>query len=397
MKLYVGKEFSDRVTVLPEYSPALQTLPVTERLMLLDDIYSIYIPSSMSEEIYCRMGMALQRSIRKKHGIDVIKQRNRNTGLIRGVIPNGQIGGSDSILISGLPGIGKSSAIQQAVRLLSEEETELDGTQIIPVLFIQCPFDCSVKGLLLEILRKVDEELETKYYEYALRSKATADMLIGTVSQVALNHIGILVVDEIQNVVAHKAGLTLVRMLTQLINSSGTSIVMVGTPESESFFEQEEYLARRAVGMNYVDTSYNEWFIHFCRILFDYQYTACRTAIDAATLECLYEYSQGLPCNVVSLIHDAQETAILSGTERLDVDTIKKAFSHRMAPMHTYIQLRNIRGKSVNNTSMASMRAGSVSEQIPIDASGFSFHELDCTDVSEFIDKLRRHVRVVAV
>ena len=65
-------------------------------------------------------------------------------------------------------------------------------------------------------------------------------MLIGNVSQVALNHIGILIVDEIQNVVNSKHGKTLVKMLTQLINNSGISICMVGTPICKDFFEQEK-------------------------------------------------------------------------------------------------------------------------------------------------------------
>ena len=37
-------------------------------------------------------------------------------------------------------------------------------TKIIPCLIVQCPFDSSVKGLLFEILRKVDETLESNYY-----------------------------------------------------------------------------------------------------------------------------------------------------------------------------------------------------------------------------------------
>lgn len=62
---------------------------------------------------------------------------------------------------------------------------------------MQTPFDSSVKGLLLEILRKVDEELESNYYKNALKVRITTDMLIGMVSSVAMNHIGLLIVDEI--------------------------------------------------------------------------------------------------------------------------------------------------------------------------------------------------------
>lgn len=42
-------------------------------------------------------------------------------------------------------------------------------------------------------------------------------MLIGSVSQVALNHIGVLIVDEIQNVAENKNGRTLVGMLTLIL------------------------------------------------------------------------------------------------------------------------------------------------------------------------------------
>ena len=58
-------------------------------------------------------------------------------------------------------------------------------------------------------------------------------------------------IDEIQHVAGHKSGMSLVRMLTQLINSSGISICMVGTPESVPFFEQAMQLARRTMGLSY--------------------------------------------------------------------------------------------------------------------------------------------------
>ena len=73
-------------------------------------------------------------------------------------------------------------------------------------LTVQCPFNCSVKSLLLQILRQIDMELDTHYYDMAVRARATTDMLIGSVSQIALNHIGLLVVDEIQNIVNHRQG-----------------------------------------------------------------------------------------------------------------------------------------------------------------------------------------------
>jgi len=70
-----------------------------------------------------------------------------------------------------------------------------------------------------------------------LISRATTDMLIGSVSQVALNHIGLLIVDEIQNVVNSKNGKSLVGALTQLINNV--------CEKNKELLEQKNILLRR--------------------------------------------------------------------------------------------------------------------------------------------------------
>ena len=81
---------------------------------------------------------------------------------------HGIIGGADSLSIIGSSGIGKTSAIQKALDLISGGqiiEIEKPFSKIIPCLQVQCPYDASPKGLLLEILRNVDSVLGTKYYE----------------------------------------------------------------------------------------------------------------------------------------------------------------------------------------------------------------------------------------
>jgi len=205
-------------------------------------------------------------------------------------------------------------------------------------LVVQCPFDSSVKGLLLEILRKVDEILDSDYYVKSLRSRVTTDMLIGTISQVSINHIGLLVVDEIQNVVNSKNGKSLISMLTQLINSSGISICMVGTPECEIFFEQALHLARRSLGLYYGALEYNQYFYDFCTTLFKYQYTKEKTEITDSIIRWLYEHSGGVISVVISLIHDSQEIAILNGKEKITIETLTEAYKKRLSTLHSYIE-----------------------------------------------------------
>lgn len=344
-----GNELISALSIIPEYDETICQQNQAVRLMALSDLYQIYIPSQMSLEIYSKLYLALLRSMQKKGSQMAIKQRYENYKAIQQQSYSGILGGSDSFTIIGTSGIGKSSAISRAISLITENriiETDKPYTKIIPCLIVQCPFDSSVKGLLLEILRKVDEELGTDHYIHAVKSRAsTTDMLIGAVSSIALNNIGMLVVDEIQNVVNSKNGKSLIGALTQLINNSGISICMVGTPESTVFFEQAMQLARRSVGLQYTTMKYDEYFQSFCKIIFKYQFLKNHTEITAAITEWLYEHSAGVVSVVVSLIHDAQEIAILTGKEVLNLDTLNEAYQQRLTLLHGYIQPSVIQNK----------------------------------------------------
>lgn len=344
-----GNELISALSIIPEYDETICQQNQAVRLMALSDLYQIYIPSQMSFEIYSKLYLALLRSMQKKGTQMAIKQRYENYKAIQQQSYSGILGGSDSFTIIGTSGIGKSSAISRAISLITENriiETDKPYTKIIPCLIVQCPFDSSVKGLLLEILRKVDEELGTDHYIHAVKSRAsTTDMLIGAVSSIALNNIGMLVVDEIQNVVNSKNGKSLIGALTQLINNSGISICMVGTPESTVFFEQAMQLARRSVGLQYTTMKYDEYFQSFCKVIFKYQFLKNHTEITAAITEWLYEHSAGVVSVVVSLIHDAQEIAILTGKEVLNLDTLNEAYQQRLTLLHGYIQPSVIQNK----------------------------------------------------
>ena len=336
-----GSELEQALTILPEYDPGIINENAAVRLIALSDMYKVFVPTQMSKEIYAKMYLSLLRSLQKKESKLAVRQYSENHKGIRQQEYSGIIGGSDSFTIIGASGIGKSSSVTRAVQLLTTEEiieTKNPYSKIIPCVIVQTPFDSSVKGLLLEILRVVDEKLGSKYYSNALRTKSTIDMLIGAVSQVALNHIGLLVCDEIQHVVNHKNGKTLIGCLTQLINNSGISIAMVGTPESAAFFTQAMQLARRALGLQYNAMPYGEEFYFLCASLYRYQYVKNAAPLDDSVVRWLYEHSNGIS-TVVSLLHDAQEIAILDGSETLDLTTLRAAYQNRIAMLHPYISV----------------------------------------------------------
>ena len=397
-----GDDLLSSMEVLPEYDGAIREAEVPVRLMTLSDLYRIYVPSQMSLEIYSKMYLALLRSLQKKGTKMAVQQKNQNHKAVIQQEYSGIMGGSDSFTIIGSSGIGKSSAISRAITLITENrviEVENPYTKIIPCICVQCPFDSSVKGLLLEILRKADEMIESKYYENALRARTTTDMLIGSVSQVALNHIGLLV-DEIQNVCNSKNGKSLVGMLTQLINNSGISICMVGTPESAMFFEQAVQLARRSLGLRYDVMEYGTDFRRFCEIVFSYQYVKQRTEITDGIMEWLYEHTSGNISVVVSLIHDAQEIAILNGKEVLNLESLNEAYQKRLSMLHGFIHIEQKKQTSKTKRK-ASVTVTDVRTSVKEKYSG-DFTIADLVSVAkvenvDIVQLLKEHITVMEV
>lgn len=336
-----GQELYEKMADIPVYNEEIRRKSQTQRLIELSTLYEIYLPSEMSIEIYSKLYLALLRSLQKKGTNVAVQQSYQNHYAIMRKENRGIIGGSDSFSVVGCSGIGKSSAINRAISIITENkmiEIQNPSIRIIPCLVVQCPFDASVKSMLLEILRKSDELLETNYYSSALKARATTDVLIGIVSQVALRHIGLLVIDEIQNCVTAKSGKHLVAMLTQLINSSGISICLVGTPETLSLFESAFQLARRSLGLQYNSLNNDEFFKGFCKLLFKYQYVQKKVEITEQMIDWLYEHSGGITSVTVSLIHDAQEIAILTGHETLNIAMLNQAYEKRMQLLHDFIK-----------------------------------------------------------
>lgn len=338
--MLIGVELEEKMICLPEYSPDICNADAGTRLTKLNDLSEIYIPSQMSYGIYSKIYLSMLHSLNKKQTVKAIRQGNENHKKIQGLGHNSILGGSDSFSIIGKSGIGKSTAIAKSIEISGGMEVitlQKPYMNIIPFVNIQCPHDCSIKGLLLSILGQVDMTIGTNYRDAAIKAKASVDVLIGMVSQVALNHILLIIVDECQNICRNKNGVNLVSAMTQLINSSGISICLVGLPETEILFQQEMHLARRSIGLSYLDTICDDYFVKFCQTVFSYQYVAKPHPITPEIIETIYQCSNGVIGLVVSLIMESQQMAILTGKEEITKDVIIDTFHTRMKNLQNFI------------------------------------------------------------
>lgn len=139
--------------------------------------------------------------------------------------------------------------------------------------------------------------------------------------------------------------------MTQLINSSGVAICMVGLPETELFFSNEMQLARRSVGLSYQALPCNEYFMEFCETLFSYQYVSNPSKITPDLVELLYECSGGILALVVSIIMEAQQIAILTGKEKLNKETVLLAYEERLKNVQDFVKVNTKKRKQTSHVA----------------------------------------------
>lgn len=344
-RLLVGNELKEQMTYLPPYDESIREQDKATRLLSLDNLYQIYIATDMSEMVYTKLYLAVNMAMKKKMTSKYIEQQNSNYQTRRyGSSFNGIIGGGDSFAIIGKSGIGKTSAINRSIQLISEENiekivTDFDERYMIAVLRTQNSYSCSAKGMLLEIISQIDKTLGTSYMKSATRAGVNTDQLLSSVCTLCCNHIGVLVVEEVQHLRGHKSGETLINMLTQLVNSSGITIVFVGTEEAVTFFEKKMQLARRTIPIHCRPFEYGNEFETICRTILQYIYTKDCMEINSQLIYWLYEHSAGTIAVLISLIHDAQQEAIMTN-DIFDYKALNTAFA-RMETLHKHIEFAN--------------------------------------------------------
>ena len=258
--MMVGRELASALAFLPPYSPSDRERPAGERLQLLSQLYSIYQPLPMTIELYCQIYNTMLHSYSTYTPITEAVYAHAAYASIRSGANAASIGGGSSFSLIGVSGLGKSTALQRVLSLFPQdiEHKSYQGKMLcchqIPYLVVQTPHDASVKALILDIYLQIDALLGTSYHVHAEKTRATTDVLVSQLSLILRsNHVGLLVVDELQNIAYRKGngGSKFLNFLVQLINSAGIGICMVGTPRVFQLLQQEFRSARRATGLVY--------------------------------------------------------------------------------------------------------------------------------------------------
>ena len=245
-----------------------------------------------------------------------------------------------SSAILGTPGIGKTSTLVRCLNLIPQviEHEKYNGktffTKQLLWLFVGCPSDASIRSLSLSIVKALDEAVGSNNLDYLLKTRYTATSNAATFIKIlCLNyHVGLIVIDEIQNAVTvaqrQNRVKPLIRFLTELTNDTGTAIFFSGTPIAETVFESEEYLRRRTRGPRLLPFKPDGAYRNFLKELWRYQVMPITTDLTDKIANQIYDYSGGIPAYILKIFEEAQAQALLRGIDQINSSAIRSAVEH---------------------------------------------------------------------
>lgn len=207
-----GRDLIHALAVIPPYSDSDRDRSTGERLQLLSSLYEFYQPLSMTIDLYCEIYTAMQHCYGQYSIQSEAAAMQNGYSLMHGNALAASVGGGNSFSVIGVSGLGKSTALQRVLSLFPQviEHTSYHGQNFychqIPYLVVQTPHDASIKALILDIYLQIDSLVGTSYQKDALSRRLSIDVLVSQLNQIVrVNHIGLLVIDELQNIAYRKS------------------------------------------------------------------------------------------------------------------------------------------------------------------------------------------------
>lgn len=323
----------------PQFDEQQRLLPAELRFHLLQEVLDFFEPLSIHLDLeqrfsrLIRRGYKVRNPLRRRDWATVEQQLQALTGPPQPANPHTS---ATSFTLLGISGVGKTSAVErilslypQVIRHSQYQEQTLSLTQLV-WLKLDCPFDGSIKGLCLNFFDAMDQCLGTRYYSrYSRYGRATTDEMLPSMARVgALHRLGVLVIDEIQNLSEAKSGgdKKMLNFFVQLVNTMGLPVVLIGTHKARHLLAREFRQARRSTGQGcpvWDNMPYDDTWQLFTESLWRYQYVCQPVALTPELSLTLYDETQGITDFVVKLFMLAQIRAIVTGQETLTAHILR--------------------------------------------------------------------------
>jgi hypothetical protein len=269
---------------------------------------------------------ALQKSMQANYDAT---QRGRPTPITRPAEAH-----AECVSVFALSGSGKTTATLMVLSTLPMiiHHSQFKGTlahftQVVWLL-VTCPYNGSVLAMLEDIVCWFDAMLDTPYRK-EMRSKPTIPEYISKIREIfRKHHVGLVVLDEIQNTLNAADGRHLVDFLTTLFNACSCAFIFLGTTEARTILSKKLRWGRRAASGGVIGIAPfeqdDEW-QQFVKALIAVDFLPQPPSDVNGVSEALFEVSAGLAGFAKLAWRITQFECLRAGVEMITADWIRDA------------------------------------------------------------------------
>lgn len=226
--------------------------------------------------------------------------------------------------LMGMSGMGKSTTIEAILHAYPQYifHPAHDLSQVV-WLRVDCPRDGSLLELGMSILRAFDRVLGTKHAQIGGVRSPSAASVKSKVIQLALSHcLGLLVIDEIQNLSVKKSGgrEEMLNWFQELVNELRLPVFLLGTFKAKSVMQLDVRHARRNTVMGsavWEPMKLDADFRQLLQILWKYLWLAEPGTLTDELVETIFEETQGISAFVVDMLLITQLYALRAKKETI--------------------------------------------------------------------------------
>lgn len=338
------------LAVRPDFDARDRDLPKAIRRLRINRLRRFYVPTM---PVHRRALSSICTSI-----LDGYIPRNPMTPLGQRILHGCQVDLPFSpviTMVAGHSGMGKSTLTNRILEYLGGQVWQHTGFRGVPFPETQIvwlrrnvPEHCTVGTLCSTFGDYTDSVLGLKLYSgifSKLQGSGRNTYLAEIRRIVASHHVGVLVLDEFQNLSLMGVGAKkIIALLVNLRDELGLPIVVVGTYKALGLLKSELSSARRLAEGGYFDlerplSADDEHWQSLCAAAWEFQWIRDPIEYSDSIAAALYEVSQGITGIMLSTFATAQVAAIEDGSERVTEDVIRAVFAERMKPLHPAVRV----------------------------------------------------------
>jgi len=392
----------DLLANYPYFNEEERKLDKNYRCHLVQRIFQYFQPLNIHLDLYNRFSLVIRQGYISRNPVNAEYASMFNQGyeaiLKSNVDFNNNIkfrSSASGFTIVGISGMGKTTTVNRILSTIPQlilhskyKEKNLCMYQITWVK-LECPFDGSIKALCLDFFARIDSIIGTKYFNKYGSGRLSTNTMIPIMAQICRNvNLGMLIIDEIQNLSSAKSGgaENMLNYFLTLVNSVGLPVILIGTPSAIEIIQSQFRLARRNSAMGALcwerlekDSSWDL----LIEGMWEYQWTKIYTTLTEELNQVLYEESQGIIDIVLKLYAMAQVKAISSSkSEGITVNLIKKIAKENLKLVRPMLDA--LKTGSINK--IAKYQDISI-----VDVDTFIKKESDNLNIADRIEKLKEH------